>query len=459
MVQNSIACVHPNQVHIRQQETIMNFWRWWAYGIGASFTLCLLFGCAASSGGNSTIPSAENPAGLQMPAPDKIAIFFFRKANYTGGGRIHILKVDNRQIGELTADNYYRLEFWPGEYQFTVFLPSETFFGQTNPSMSISDRVRFGPADTGGVFAYQFTDGMGRRGFERRRLTHPPSFMSARSLGGSFKARETAQVTMFLDTRYDGPAINGQPHGIGTLTWPDGAVYRGVFEHGIATDKARFVFPDERIFMGSYHKGRPNSPGVLTTPDGRILFAGDFVAEKPDGVGLRAGKETPEFCVYDHGRDITKSFRHLARETLDAEDEAQVQAFSRRIDRIGTQIEAANERLFKLKTSETADSVHASEQAAELESSIRELEITRASMERTAATDLKKFVEKLRASRWERELIKVMELKKDHQARVEEERIWCQEEFSLGRRPCGCAPLSSDYLNWQTCEAPVGERQ
>jgi hypothetical protein len=246
-----------------------------------------------------------------------VTILFFRQSNYLGGGRIHILRLDDHDIGELTGDNYYRLEVWPGEYRLTVFMPPEIFFGQTNPPMNIGERVCFGSGDTGAVFAYQFTDGMGDRGFKRRRLTAPPNFLSDRSLGAHLTARDTAQVTSYFNARYDGPAIHGRPHGEGALTWPDGAVYKGVFEHGRPTGKAKFIFPDGRIFMGVYAKGRPQSPGVLMTPDHRILFAGRFVDENPHGVGLRAGMDGPEFCIFDHGRDTTQSFRQLAGEILD----------------------------------------------------------------------------------------------------------------------------------------------
>jgi hypothetical protein len=56
------------------------------------------------------------------PAP--LVLFFFRESSYKGLGRIHELKIDDEPIGPLTSDNYFRIELWPGDYQFSVHLPS-----------------------------------------------------------------------------------------------------------------------------------------------------------------------------------------------------------------------------------------------------------------------------------------------------------------------------------------------
>jgi hypothetical protein len=293
-------------------------WRSILHSFFIAAWLCLCWGCAIypDAAGKDDARKALAPA-YPTAADGTVTLLFLREANYMGAGRIHILRLDDRDIGELTGDNYYRLEVWPGEYRLAVFMPTEIFFGQTRPPMNVGDTVSFKPGDAGAVFVYQFTDGVGNRGFRRRRLTASDDFLSGRSLGAHLTARDTAQVKDYLNARYDGPAIHGRPHGRGTLAWPDGAVYSGIFEHGNPTGEARFHFPDGRVFMGVFHRGRPLSPGVLMAPDGRILFAGRFIDEKPHGVGLRAGKKGPEFCIFDHGRDATASFRELAGEIMD----------------------------------------------------------------------------------------------------------------------------------------------
>ena len=416
--------------------------------------LLILSGCTPLQNNTGPLPESGFGPGLQRPSPGTIAILFYRQSNYAGGGRIHILKVDDQPVGQITADNYFRIEIWPGEYKFSVYLPSENFFGQTNPEMSFSEQVRFEPADAGETFTYQFTDGMGTRGFEHRRITSPPDIIFKRIMAGDVSARQTAQVSVFLEARYDGPALYKKPHGIGLLTWPDGTVYKGIFEHGIPTNKARFFFNDGIIFMGVFDKGRPKSPGVLMAPDGRILFAGQFINEKPHGVGLREGIEGPEFCSFDHGRDITVSFEKRAQKILDSKDKEKIEAFLHRIEHIGAQIEKARERLEELRAAVDSDTIK--EEISHVEENIDDMESRKKNMERTAQTDFAAFINKLHSTRYRRELSKIKELKKEHQTKVEEERIWCEEEFALGRNLCGCAPLSENFVHWQECVAPIG---
>jgi hypothetical protein len=358
--------------------------------------LCVLTLVAHISCGGS--PGKRDLSGssicLRSVSSEKIIVYFFRAANFSGGGRIHFLKIDDRIIGELTHDNYYFIELWPGEYHASVFLPAENFLGKTLPSMSIGKSLNFSPGDRGRIFLCQYTDGEGTRGFHLTRANPIPEMVSGRWEARKVTARDSAQVSELFNARYDGPALNRMPHGEGTLTWPDGCVYHGRLEHGVPTNAARFIYSDGRIFFGLLHKGRPARWGVLQDPDGRILFAGPFSDEKPDGVGLRTGDQSPEFCVYSRGSDTTKSFHRLAEEALDAEDEKCLPADKDELHRMRSQ----------------------------------------------------------------RLVTRTKQFEKAHQVRIEAERVWCREEFALGRRPCTCAPLADDFERWQECEAPEGGR-
>ena len=436
-----------------------------AHIIFTTFVFWLSFaGCALMPGSGSQRESLECRPEFLRPGADRIVIYFYRQANYSGGGRIHILQLDDRKVGDLTADNYYKLTLWPGQYFFAVFLPEEEFLGQTSPPMTIGEQVDFQASDSGNIFTYQYTDGSGTGGFKLDRVTTPSSqLLSDRILGAELDARETAQVTEFFGARYDGPAIHNRPHGLGTLTFSDGSRYHGFFEHGIATNKARFYFKNGTVFMGVFHRGRPLSPGVLMTPCGGILFAGQFLDEQPHGVGLRSGQEFPEFCVYDHGRDVTKSFRQLAREILDEEDQAQIEAFVQQKN--GHASPPFDETEYAAApgvpgAEEPAGegvsppSENADQAATPPHQPVEQPPDSHVDKMRTKG----KLIEELRRTRLERELVKVMELKNDHRERIEEERSWCREEFALGRRLCRCAPFEADSQEWTECTESFGGR-
>ena len=99
------------------------------------------------------------PIGYAL-RPDPPVVFFFRESSYKGLGRIHELKIDGKPIGPLTADSYFRIELWPGDYLFSVFLPAEDFFGSYSPPENTIMRLIFGKSTGTGVFVYKYVDGI-----------------------------------------------------------------------------------------------------------------------------------------------------------------------------------------------------------------------------------------------------------------------------------------------------------
>ena len=69
--------------------------------------------------------------------------------------------------------------------------------------------------------------------------------------------------------RYEGEVnVDGQPHGQGVMTWPDGGRYEGKFGGGKFPGEGVYTAPDGTRYAGEYEvlfDGR----GVLTWPDGR----------------------------------------------------------------------------------------------------------------------------------------------------------------------------------------------
>jgi hypothetical protein len=419
--------------------------------------LCLNFsGCLATRFITpKNLTDSPLPTSLSSPA-NNILVFFVRHANFAGGGRSHLLKIDDTIIGQLTDDNYYRFEMWPGQYLFSVTLPKEEFFGQISPPDNISRQLTLKHHPAGRAYICSYTDGLGSSGFTLERINQFPQCLKDRTPARSLTARETAQVTQLFKARYDGPAMMGRPHGQGTLYWPDGGMYKGTFLHGKPTRKARFIFPDGRIFMGPYTKGRPADTGLLISETGEILFAGDFVNEQPDGVGLRNGTQGPEFCIYDNGSDITKTFRQLAKEALDIEDPQEINAYLNRVEKIEVEIESEKKRFAELSSRHDPDKLRKA--LRKHQKRIKLLKKRKRGFELNMEADNKAFIERLRDTRFKRELAESKHFRKLHQAAIEKERQWCMDEFAQGRNLCGCAPFADDFDQWEECWEPLRPR-
>jgi hypothetical protein len=330
-------------------------------------------------------------------APERYCtIFCFRQAGYAGQGRIHTLKIDDRPIGPLMPDNYYRIELWPGSYTFTVYLPEEIFLGQTSHALSFSKHILLKPGDAGLVFILQYADGMKTNSFAFFPVTAVAQIVAGRTLNGSIGLHDTAKVLELFDANYEGPSLLGKAHGWGTLTWPDGCVYQGVFEYGEPTTHGRFFFTGGEYFRGLFRKGRPYRSGLLFARDNAIVFAGRFMNEKPHGQGIRFARNGPELCVYDHGKDITKTVEQQAQQALDTLEAGQV-----------------------------------------------ELQQTRSEKETLIA--------EFARTRYTRELGMRKQIKAQRDQAIARERKWCQSEFARYRRWCQCAPFADDYQNWTDC--------
>jgi hypothetical protein len=424
-------------------------------GIGAIAILlaALMTGCLnhsdyrVRSSGNGVTPTAY----ALRPAP--CVLFFFRESGYKGHGRIHELKIDDKPIGMLTADNYFRIELWPGSYQLSVHLPSEDFFGFYSPPENKIMRLFFGQSKDSGILVYKYVDGESIYRIEPVDDAVISQIEHTRVLSENLSARDTAQVKFLHDARYDGPASSGKAHGYGTLTWDDGSVLQGRFEYGQTTQEGEFITTDGKRYMGPKSKGRPIGPGVWMTLNRRILYAGAFKDEQPHGTGTRSGIEGPEFCVYENGKDITKTIKQLAREAVDEEDR-----------RIKEEKSAVVESKYANSTGEiAADPIKKVNAADMTEKSLSPAEGNQptpaASIpdpEMAAATAKLKAQPngiKPKPSRHQRVLAKYKTMKQRIEKQIEEKRLWCQEEFALGRQLCKCAPFAIDFEQWRGCVA------
>lgn len=87
--------------------------------------------------------------------------------------------------------------------------------------------------------------------------------------------------------RYEGDIVNGEPHGFGQLTLPDGTVYTGSFLSGEfhGEGELAFVGPDGRVtgrVIGKWDRGE--------LVEHRVVF-GDDLAFQEDGWGYLTAKD------------------------------------------------------------------------------------------------------------------------------------------------------------------------
>lgn len=113
----------------------------------------------------------------------------------------------------------------------------------------------------------------------------------------------------FGEIDYEGPRnFDGEPHGIGKMTFETGIVYEGRFENGRRTvGETRYT--DGDVYTGGYDGPYPSGQGILSMNDGTVYegnfkkgeFEGRGILKNPDGTIKYKG----EFKDGDlHGRGV-----------------------------------------------------------------------------------------------------------------------------------------------------------
>eukprot|EP00048_Salpingoeca_helianthica_P016679 m.233595 g.233595 ORF g.233595 m.233595 type:complete len:317 (-) comp19220_c0_seq1:27-977(-) len=83
---------------------------------------------------------------------------------------------------------------------------------------------------------------------------------------------------------YEGDGSNGRAHGRGTLTYPNGDRFVGLFEGGKRQGQGTYFFSNGDRFEGVYSQGKASGPGKLFYSDGH-RFEGEFSDDKANGPG------------------------------------------------------------------------------------------------------------------------------------------------------------------------------
>ncbi len=77
------------------------------------------------------------------------------------------------------------------------------------------------------------------------------------------------QTIPFQGGTYTGPLKEGEPHGYGVWTHPDGHHYEGDFRNGSIEGYGTMTFPGGERYTGYLKDGKAHGGGTMTHPDGR----------------------------------------------------------------------------------------------------------------------------------------------------------------------------------------------
>jgi hypothetical protein len=96
---------------------------------------------------------------------------------------------------------------------------------------------------------------------------------------------------VFADgTRYDGPFVNGAPHGQGIKVWANGDRYEGQFVMGHMTGQGSIKFADGATYTGTWLNDHRDGQGVATYPDGG-RYEGGWKNDQYDGQGTHTSPD------------------------------------------------------------------------------------------------------------------------------------------------------------------------
>lgn len=101
----------------------------------------------------------------------------------------------------------------------------------------------------------------------------------------SYVNRIQQENQAYLDAKTSAEITVDEATGITTITWGDGAMYRGQTYYGEIKGVGTMVYPDKSKYVGSWERDLPNGKGTFQTPEG-ITFTVNFENGIPHGKGV-----------------------------------------------------------------------------------------------------------------------------------------------------------------------------
>lgn len=300
-----------------------------------------LFSLSACTSQPSNSDSDGQNFKVGTPSPGKSIVYVFDRVFFLEAMRQakFMLHLNGNEMGEMTNDNYYKLEVWPGDYELLEVVPRSQFLFMSRNEF-VGAKARIDVSKAGEVYALAFTSGGSTGLIPWEKVA---TELSERTLAKSFSASETARARRLDGAKWEGPSKGIKPHGVGTATYPDGRIYRGFVDKGQLTAQGRLEFSDGRVYKGQYsYGGEPSGQGLLTDKEGNVIFAGKFFHGKPyDGARLENG--VPVFTKYRYGKKVETDPLILAEQNVAKQDEKAMASVGQASTNIAKDIERIKE--------------------------------------------------------------------------------------------------------------------
>lgn len=298
----------------------------------------VLSGCATTSSRNSDVPLAT----AMVPSEGKSLVYVFADINRLDSSlsnKKYMLEFERPKsdaVGELTNENYYVFEVWPGKYTLRKQLPHFKFFGMSAGGHEAA-RAKINVPEPNLVLAFSFNSGSGTR---YTLWKDRAAEFSGRKMAGYYSANETSFAFKFNGGTWEGPSKGIYQHGVGVARLNDGSVYRGRMENGKMTADGRLEYPNGTFYMGEYGYGNePSGMGLLADKDENIIYSGKFSSGKPSGGGATIKDGQVTFIKYDYnGNKLESNPEKVAEQRVLRNDKIAIQLIARTAKPIASQI-------------------------------------------------------------------------------------------------------------------------
>ena len=137
---------------------------------------------------------------------------------------------------------------------------------------------------------------------------------SAYIAAAKIRQQKIEQQEAYLNAKPSAEITVDEATGITTITWGDGAMYRGQTYYGEIKGVGTMVYPDGSKYCGQWERDLPNGYGTMLYPDG-LAYSANFVNGLPHGKGVVEDADGNKFSArWVYGKLKEKSLKPYKEE-------------------------------------------------------------------------------------------------------------------------------------------------